>query len=349
MFRHGHRTPADTYPNDIHVNETFFPYGWGHLTNEGKKYLFENGEYLRKRYDTFLGKTYYPDVAHSQSTGVARTRMSLEVVLAGLFPPKNTANEWNKRLNWQPVPIESEPLDKDTLLLVRTSCPRYNEAVEQVLSSEPVKSEIDQYRTMLEELTQLTGMKIATPDDVQSLYYTLRTEEEYGLKLPEWTKAYYPDRLFEVTTRSYLYNIWTDEMRRLKAGPFVTKIVKEWKEKREEKLKPAGRKIFLYTGHDSSIVNVMSGFNVWEEQLPGYAIMGIFELLQDKQSGEYGVQMYLKNSTANAHPLTMPGCDFFCPLDKLEASVQHLIAPLVKETECKPHDPSYVDPGAGGP
>lgn len=33
LFRHGHRTPADTYPNDPHLNETFSPYGWGHLTN----------------------------------------------------------------------------------------------------------------------------------------------------------------------------------------------------------------------------------------------------------------------------------------------------------------------------
>lgn len=32
-MRHGARTPADTYPNDPHVNETFKPYGWGHITN----------------------------------------------------------------------------------------------------------------------------------------------------------------------------------------------------------------------------------------------------------------------------------------------------------------------------
>uniref|UniRef100_A0A1B0CHJ3 Uncharacterized protein n=2 Tax=Lutzomyia longipalpis TaxID=7200 RepID=A0A1B0CHJ3_LUTLO len=25
LFRHGHRTPADTYPNDPYVNETFHP------------------------------------------------------------------------------------------------------------------------------------------------------------------------------------------------------------------------------------------------------------------------------------------------------------------------------------
>lgn len=33
VFRHGQRTPADTYPTDVHINETFYPYGWGQLTN----------------------------------------------------------------------------------------------------------------------------------------------------------------------------------------------------------------------------------------------------------------------------------------------------------------------------
>lgn len=274
--------------------------------------------------------------------------MSLEVVLAGLFPPKNTAMEWNPRLNWQPVPIESEPLDQDTLLLVRTSCPRYYEALEHVLNSDPVKSEIDSYRPMMDELTHLTGMNISTPDDVQSLYSTLRTEEEYGLALPDWVHSYYPERLFKVTTKSYVYNVQTDELKRLKGGPFVDKITKDWLAKSEEKLKPAQRKIFLYTGHDSSVVNILSAFNVWEEQWPGYAIMGIFELLQDQKTGEYGVQMYLKNSTESTTPLTIPGCDFFCPLHKVIDSVQHIL-PIDKEKSCKPQDGSFIEPEAGGP
>lgn len=51
----------------------------------------------------------------AQTTGVTRTKMSMATVLAGLFPPKGTALEWNKGLNWQPIPIFSEPLDEDTV------------------------------------------------------------------------------------------------------------------------------------------------------------------------------------------------------------------------------------------
>lgn len=33
IFRHGARTPADTYPTDPYVNFDFAPFGWGQLTN----------------------------------------------------------------------------------------------------------------------------------------------------------------------------------------------------------------------------------------------------------------------------------------------------------------------------
>nr|CAD7400322.1 unnamed protein product [Timema cristinae] len=33
IFRHGERTPANTYPEDPYVNFTFEPVGWGQLIN----------------------------------------------------------------------------------------------------------------------------------------------------------------------------------------------------------------------------------------------------------------------------------------------------------------------------
>lgn len=82
---------------------------------QGKNDVFELGQWLRTRYNTFLGDLYSPDKVYAQSTGVSRTKMSLALVLAGLWPPKNTPLEWNNQLNWQPVPFEYEPLDKDTV------------------------------------------------------------------------------------------------------------------------------------------------------------------------------------------------------------------------------------------
>lgn len=77
--------------------------------------MFETGQWLRSRYGNYLGKDYVPDAVWAQTTGVTRTKMSMATVLAGLFPPKGSALEWNRRLNWQPIPIFSEPLEEDTV------------------------------------------------------------------------------------------------------------------------------------------------------------------------------------------------------------------------------------------
>lgn len=118
---------------------------------------------------------------YAQSTGVTRTKMSLQLLLAGLFPPKGTPLEWSKELNWLPIPYNYEDLDKDSLLLVRTPCPRYHEALETVLTSNEVAKTLNDNKPLFEELTKITGLEIKTPDDVQSLYSTLKAEVRHKL------------------------------------------------------------------------------------------------------------------------------------------------------------------------
>ncbi|XP_037938962.1 venom acid phosphatase Acph-1-like isoform X2 [Teleopsis dalmanni] len=350
VFRHGPRTPADTYPNDPHVNETFYPYGWGHVTNNGKRELFNIGSWLRKRYSSFLGPFYHPDMVHAQATGVTRTHMTMQTVLASFFPPKNTPMEWNTKYNWQPIPVFSQPLDEDTLLLVRTSCPRYFEAVHEVLELPEVKAEIEPYLDMYKELAELTGMKFSEPEDVQSLYLTLLAEQEFGLELPEWTKQYFPEKLQFLAEQSYIYNVYTPEMQKIKAGPFLKKMLDEMKNKRDNKLKPDKRKLFIYTGHDTTVVNILSGLKIWERQLPRYSVMAIFELHKDKETGEYYVEIYFRNNPkAPAQKLTIPGCEFKCPLDKLIKLSEEVVPTEKDANRCDSKNEDFTEPPLRGP
>lgn len=66
-------------------------------------------------------------------------------------------------------------MDKDTLLLVRTPCARYSEELHRVMRDE-VGHVMEENSAMLRELTNITGLEIKTPDDVQSLYSTLKAE-----------------------------------------------------------------------------------------------------------------------------------------------------------------------------
>lgn len=62
------------------------------------------------------------------------------------------------------------------LLLVRVPCGRYGELLDDVMQSDGVQALLQENAPMLRWLSDKTGMKIATPDDVQSLYSTLKAE-----------------------------------------------------------------------------------------------------------------------------------------------------------------------------
>ncbi|XP_054731873.1 venom acid phosphatase Acph-1-like isoform X2 [Anastrepha obliqua] len=350
VFRHGPRTPADTYPNDPYINHTFPPFGWGQITNNGKRELFGIGTWMRKRYADFMAPYYHPDAVHAQATGVARTHMTLQTVLASFFPPKDTAMEWNPKYNWQPVPVFSQPLNDDTLLLVRTPCPRYFEALGEVLELPNVRAEIEPYLSMFSELTALTGLNITQPEDVQSLYLTLLAEQEFGLQLPQWTKTYFPQQMQFLTDQSYIYNVYTPEMQKIKAGPFLKKMFTEMLEKRNGELQPNKRKLFIYTGHDTTVVNILSALKVWKPQLPRYSVMTIFELHKNKNTGEYYVETYFRsNAKAPLEKLTIPGCDFQCPLDKLIKLSQDVIPTEADKERCKSRNEDFTEPPLKGP
>lgn len=104
--------------------------------------------------------------------------MSILLVLAGMFPPKRTPLEWNKNLNWQPIPYSYVEISEDALLLMQTSCPRYYEELERVRKEE-LKKEFEHNEALFKELSSITGLKITNAGDVASLYSTLKCEANY--------------------------------------------------------------------------------------------------------------------------------------------------------------------------
>ena len=116
-----------------------------------------------------------------------------------------------------------------------------------------------------------------------------------GLKLPEWTKDFYPDKLIEFSKLSLEMNVYNETMRKMKAGPMITKIANAMKDKSEGKLKPAERKMLMYVGHDSTIATLLAGLNVWENrEIPGYNNMVMIELHEDKSGWNVQVSFLFK-------------------------------------------------------
>lgn len=348
IFRHGQRTPADTYPNDPYKDHSFDPVGWGQLTLDGRRDQYEQGRWLRRRYDSFLGETYHPNVMTLQTTDVDRTKMSALLEMAGLWPPA-PEQRWHPSLDWQPVPLNYQSLDKDRLLLVRIPCGRYGELLEEVMKSQKVQTILRQNARMFDWLSARTGKKIATPDDIQDLYSTLKAEAEFNLTLPEWTQSVYPGKLEELTAISFEINALTREMQKIKGGPLVKEVLKNSIAKAEGSLKPAKRRMYAYAGHDSTISNFLITLGAWDTQIPGYGIMILVELHEHPETHEYGLKLFLRNSTdVPPYPLTMKGCDHFCPLNRVIQLTRDVI-PDELERSCKAQDPNYVPPPPSGP
>ncbi|XP_011699163.1 PREDICTED: testicular acid phosphatase homolog [Wasmannia auropunctata] len=331
-MRHGDRAPLDTYPNDLYVNYTMGPNGWGQLTNEGKRHQYNQGLFLRKRYDNFLGSTYHPDILHLQSTNVDRTKMSGLLEAAGLWKP-NEKQTFKSDLPWQPVTLFYQERQDDTLMLVWNTCPRYTQLRSSVYDLPEVQKVHEDNKQLFAELSNFTGMPIRTFEDVTSLYGTLSAEESMNLTLPKWVKDYYPDKLLPLALYGLQLNTYNDEFRRLNGGPMLKKFTDDMLAKKGGTLKPERRKMFMYSGHDITVVALLDTMHIWHNQEPHFNIMTIIELHEDK--GEWNVQVFLRNTTSHEpYPMIIPGCTIKCPLDKFVEILKPMIPENWKE-ECK--------------
>lgn len=74
--------------------------------------MYETGKQLRQRYNHFLGDLYFSYEIETWSTDFERTKASAQLLLAGLFPPKDQ-QIWKEGLCWQPIPVNYSSLATD--------------------------------------------------------------------------------------------------------------------------------------------------------------------------------------------------------------------------------------------
>lgn len=77
------------------------------------------GQYLRERYDGFLGPCHMDEIMEIRSTGFGRTRKSALLVAAGLWPPRGE-QIWNSQLPWQPIPVDYKLQPDDDVSRIET-------------------------------------------------------------------------------------------------------------------------------------------------------------------------------------------------------------------------------------
>ncbi|XP_044258181.1 venom acid phosphatase Acph-1-like [Tribolium madens] len=315
LFRHGNRTPDkfSQFPTDPHINETFKPFGYSQLTTKGKKTEFEIGKYIRQTYGDFIPQQYGPEVAYAISTDFKRTKMSLESVLAGLFPPLDS-DVFSSGLNWQPIPYEID----DGIDLIRVPsmyCTNYLQQYYRHLLSKEGQKVLNYYQDLYLQVSNFTGEDIILPEEIFNIYETLESEKDFGLELPAWTSDIFPEVLEKASSVYIEFSTATTGLKRLSTGHLLKKIIEDSLAKRDGSL-PEDRKIFLYSAHDYSVGVMLRALDVFYPHVPPYGATIFFEI--HNIDGTYGLKLLYQNySQATPQLLTIPGCSSFCDLDKL--------------------------------
>ncbi|XP_063909786.1 venom acid phosphatase Acph-1-like [Zophobas morio] len=335
FFRHGSRTPEHkhVYPTDPYDAQTFWPMGYGALTNKGKQMSFKLGDILRQRYDSFLGDLYVPEMVEAVSTDFDRTKASLLLVLAALFPPA-PAQRWSDSLPWMPIPIH---FDKDrydyTLRRPTHYCPAYVKELEEVLLSDDIQRQTKQYRDLFKYIEEHTKIKIDNTGDAFNVYQTLNAEANMNLTLPEWSKTVYPEPLQTLAGLQCNFENYNAILKTLNGGRMLGVILKHMIDKSNRALSPAERKIYLYSGHENNVVNILATLNLFKPHVPKYSAAVIVELHYLNEKMGYGVKvLYLRDVDSEPEEQKLEGCDAICPLSSFIRIVEpHIPVNYTKE------------------
>ncbi|KAG5348337.1 EHD1 protein, partial [Acromyrmex charruanus] len=333
LFRHGDRTPTETYPKDPYINYNW-PGGWGSLTKKGMRQLYNLGQWIRLKYGPIIGHKFESTATLIRSSYTDRCIMSALALLAGLFTP-SPEDMFVPGLTWTPVPVQSIPRELDKLIVMKAPCPKLEAALKQAYIEEDKKSgkKMAEY---YKELTQHTGRNM-TLINVEFLYNTLQIEEQHNLQLPAWTQNFYNDEMREIAARSLAIFTEGTIQKRLRGGPLLKEILYHMEES-----KAKSKRSYFYSAHDITIVNVMRTMGFTKLLKPDYGAMIILELHFVNNGTDQEVKaLYLNNTeTDNAHRLEIPNCASPCLLQNLK-QVLHEVIPDDWDAECKIENSSF--------
>lgn len=112
----------------------------------------------------------------------------------------------------------SNNADTEDPIIYGINCPNYVRLYNELQTSPEVLAEYEQYADNFTYISENTGLNITGYSGVYDLYFGLSTEEEYGLKLPDWTAKVWPDFINYISYKQYSIYTRTTELRKMAAG-----------------------------------------------------------------------------------------------------------------------------------
>ncbi|XP_049887147.1 prostatic acid phosphatase-like [Pectinophora gossypiella] len=333
LFRHGARAPETTYKSDPFKHYQW-PDGLGSLTNAGKLQCYELGKKYRSYYANFIPEDYFEKDVFVRSSDKSRCLMSAYTFLAGLYPPSER-QLWHPEIPWQPIPVHSLPRDLDNIVAGTKKCKSYKAMYRELLEE---KNADPKFKEVFEYVSKHTNESMHSVLNIDFLYSTFLAQQDAGLKLPEWTRNVFPNKMRTPFMLSLALLSYNETLQRLHIGPLLGEV----KQYFDETVNQANvnRSLYVYSGHDTTVVSVWRALGFDELLEPEYGASIVFELHEEVEQESFFVKVFYRNNTKIEVPteLKLPFCDDPCSYTQFMQFLDKLV-PKDWDAECQNNEP----------
>ncbi|KAF9410067.1 hypothetical protein HW555_010729 [Spodoptera exigua] len=268
IHRHGDRTPIESFlamsTGAEELEEASAKYGYGQLTDVGKRRAYQLGQFIRRRYDELLSPNFNKSEIYIRSTESTRAKMTVLTALAAVYPAPE--DNWSQDVNWTPVPYTTVPAKYD-FNLASLNCPTFTAAFYESGTPATVP-ELDQYADVLAKWSSILGYNISTQPlmDAYSLNDLYVSQMSLGIPLDDDIAAIYPD-IEKIA--GVLLNQFFTVAEQVIAGEDV-------------------QRVHIYSAHDVNVFAFEAATKVVNTQgVPKYASAYALELRKVVKTGDY--------------------------------------------------------------
>ncbi|CAG9854901.1 unnamed protein product [Phyllotreta striolata] len=330
LFRHGDRSPIESYPNDPYIDIKYWPEGLGQLLDQGKKRQFELGKYLRNRYNDFIPLQYNRKDILVKSTDVDRTLMSAASNLAGLYFKTNKSTYWEDNLPWDPIPIHTTPEEDDPVLAEGKDCPNFSKLYETTLNSSHFRNIVQNHsgiKSVVEKNTNWTIDSIKFYQNLYTVFYVYQsTNSSY---LPPWSRDLDMSELSHLAGISFSSETFTSELQRFRFGPFFHYLHHYF----DGIIKGKKPRFLMLSAHDTTVAGILNTYGAYDYHPPEFAEAIIWELR--RRADEVFLKIFNKRNPGNAAEIRLAGCAEECDYERYKKTLEHVaVDPEKWEEDC---------------
>uniref|UniRef100_A0AC35TFM2 Lysosomal acid phosphatase n=1 Tax=Rhabditophanes sp. KR3021 TaxID=114890 RepID=A0AC35TFM2_9BILA len=337
IFRHGDRTPVALMPTDKANDEESWIIGLGELTKEGMAQQYRLGQWIRKRYDSFISTEYSSYEIYARSSDYNRTLMSGQANLAGLFKPTNHTTQFLPGLLWNPIPVHTLPKEDDRQLYDEVECPILHHEIDRVYSEDPQVLQLEKENAdFLSFLGNNSGLAKDTLrlKDMWLVFDSLNAEycHQDEHQIPGWVNSTVWSKIQSLYDQSSRFLHSNDLLKKLKSGPLLQEISRRLRLKAANQL-DSRHKYYMYSAHDTSVSAILAAFGIIPETFPNYATMAMIEL--HRSQDDHIIKIFYKNVTdgENVYEYDIERCPSPCSLTSFMASTEIYI-PKAWKVDC---------------